>query len=129
MFRGEFFYLPKNVCEINKVTLFYLVLLLYVCVTKLKSMETSVLTTKGQLLIPKRLRTKYGIKSGVKVIFEETKDGLIIKPMDEHYFESLAGILKSSLPSTNEYMKMKQEEKELEERKMNLIFGKAKKSK
>lgn len=92
-------------------------------------METSILTTKGQLLIPKRLRTKYGIKSGVKVIFEETKDGLVIKPMDEHYFESLAGILKSSLPSTNEYMKMKQEEKELEERKMNLIFGKAKKSK
>ena len=34
-------------------------------------METSVLTSKGQLLIPKRLRTKYGIKSGIKVVFEE----------------------------------------------------------
>ncbi|MBC7651401.1 MAG: AbrB/MazE/SpoVT family DNA-binding domain-containing protein, partial [Deinococcales bacterium] len=34
-------------------------------------METSVLTSKGQLLIPKRIRNKYGIQSGVKVIFEE----------------------------------------------------------
>jgi AbrB family looped-hinge helix DNA binding protein len=41
-------------------------------------METSVLTTKGQLLIPKRLRNKYGIKSGVKVVFEETDKGVLI---------------------------------------------------
>lgn len=26
-------------------------------------METAVLTSKGKLLIPKRIRTKYGIKS------------------------------------------------------------------
>ncbi len=49
-------------------------------------METSILTTKGQLLIPKRLRSKYGIKSGVKVIFEETHNGLVIRPMNEEYF-------------------------------------------
>lgn len=86
-------------------------------------METSVLTSKGQLLIPKRLRTKYGIKSGVKVAFVETSQGLVLKPMDEHYFENLAGILKDAVPTTAEFMKMKQEEKRLEERKMNLSFG------
>ncbi len=32
-------------------------------------METSVLTSKGQLLIPKRIRTKYGIKPGEKIAF------------------------------------------------------------
>lgn len=86
-------------------------------------METSILTSKGQLLIPKRLRTKYGIKSGVKVAFVETTAGLVLKPMDEHYFENLAGSLKDSFPSTAEFMKMKQEEKKLEERKMNLNVG------
>ncbi len=59
-------------------------------------METSVLTPKGQLLIPKRIRTKYGIKSGVKVIFEETENGLMIRPMNEDYFNSFRGIFKPS---------------------------------
>lgn len=85
-------------------------------------METSVLTTKGQLLIPKRLRVKYGIKSGVKVIFEETANGLVIKPMNAAYFESFAGMFKDSLPSTTEYKKMKKEELKLEDEKINRVF-------
>jgi AbrB family looped-hinge helix DNA binding protein len=89
-------------------------------------METSILTSKGQLLIPKRLRTKYGINSGVKVIFEETKDGIMIKPMDAAFFESFAGILKSTGNFKEEMKQMKAEEKRLEERKVNLIFGKIK---
>ena len=82
-------------------------------------METSVLSTKGQLLIPKRLRTKYGIKSGVKVVFEETADGVLLKPMNEHYFKSFAGILKGG-NLKEDMKKMKEEEKALEERKLNL---------
>ncbi len=80
-------------------------------------METSVLTTKGQLLIPKRIRNKYGIKSGVKIIFEETPNGLIIKPMNEAYFESFAGILKSNGNLSEEMKQYKKEEKQLEEKK------------
>lgn len=89
-------------------------------------METSVLTSKGQLLIPKRLRTKYGIKSGVKVVFEETDKGVLLTPMNEQYFKSFAGILKSTGNLKVEMKQMKDEEKRLEERKMNLIFGKSK---
>ena len=63
------------------VILYKIVIPLYICRTKAKKMETSVLTVKGQLLIPKRIRNKYGIKSGVKVIFEETENGVIIRPM------------------------------------------------
>ena len=82
-------------------------------------METSTLTTKGQLLIPKRIRNRYGIKAGVKVILEETDKGVLITPMNEQYFKSFAGILKSG--NLKEEMKrMKAEEKELEERKLNL---------
>ena len=82
-------------------------------------METSVLTTKGQLLIPKRIRNKYGIKSGVKIVFEETDKGVLITPMNEQYFNSFAGILKSG-NLKEDMKKMKEEEKRLEDRKLNL---------
>ncbi len=87
-------------------------------------METSILTTKGQLLIPKRIRNKYGIKSGVKVAFLESPAGVVIKPMDAAYFESFAGLYKDSLPTPDEYLKGKKEEVNLEEKKMNKIFKK-----
>ena len=74
-------------------------------------METSVLTSKGQLLIPKRLRSKYGIKSGVKVAFIETPAGVILKPMDENFFNQFVGMLKDEAPSMEEYKAWKKEEK------------------
>ena len=86
-------------------------------------METSVLTTKGQLLIPKRIRNKYGIKSGVKIVFEETDKGVLITPMNEQYFKSFAGILKGS-NLKEDMKKMKEEEKGLEDRKLNLKIPK-----
>jgi AbrB family looped-hinge helix DNA binding protein len=87
-------------------------------------METSILTSKGQLLIPKRIRTKYGIKSGVKVIFEETESGVIIRAMNEDYFNSFRGIFKHSGNLKEEMKEMKDEEKRLEDRKFNLLFSK-----
>ena len=78
-------------------------------------METSVLTSKGQLLIPKRLRNKYGIKAGVKVAFIESAEGIILKAMDENFFNQFVGILKDEAPSTDEYKSWKKEEKIKEE--------------
>ena len=74
-------------------------------------METSILTSKGQLLIPKRLRNKYGIKAGVKVAFIESKEGVVIKPMDEQFFNKFVGLLKDESPTEAEYMAWKKEEK------------------
>ena len=75
-------------------------------------MESSVLTSKGQLLIPKRLRNKYGIKPGVRVVFEETDKGVLLIPMNEQYFTSFAGILKSG-NLKEDLKKMKVEDKKL----------------
>jgi AbrB family looped-hinge helix DNA binding protein len=88
-------------------------------------METSVLTVKGQLLIPKRIRNKYGIKSGVKVAFIETPEGVVIKPMDENFFNQFVGMFKDSLPTIEQYKNWKKEEKALEDAKENRIFRKA----
>ena len=83
-------------------------------------METSVLKSKGQLLIPKRLRKKYGIEAGVKVIFEETEGGVVIRPINEQYFKSFRGLLSSSGKLKEEVKAYKNEEKKLEEQKLNL---------
>lgn len=92
-------------------------------------METSVLTVKGQLLIPKRIRNKYGIKSGVKVIFEETEDGVILRPMNADYFKSFKGIMKPTGKLKEEMKAYKEEEKQLEEAKINRIFKSSNKTK
>ncbi len=43
-------------------------------------METSRVSTKGQIVIPSRLRKKYGFKTGEKVTFIEEDKYIIIKP-------------------------------------------------
>lgn len=91
-------------------------------------METSTITSKGQILIPKRIRTKYGINAGSKILFEETKEGVIIKPLNEQFFKSLRGILKSDGNLLSELKQMKKEESTFEAKKM-APFTKGKKAK
>lgn len=83
-------------------------------------METTILTSKGQLLIPKRLRNKYGIKEGVKVILEETERGVLVTPMNEDYFKSFAGILSASGNLKEEMKAMKFEEQRNEDKKFRI---------
>ena len=78
--------------------------------------ESSTLTSKGQLLVPKRLREKYGIKPGIRIALVESKEGLILKPMDEAFFDQFIGNYKESAPTTKEYLKWKKEEKKRENR-------------
>jgi AbrB family looped-hinge helix DNA binding protein len=82
-------------------------------------METSVLTSKGQLLIPKRLREKYGIEPGVKVTFEETAGGVLVKPMNKNYINEIIEEVGQYFPDKKEYEKWKREEKALEDRFLN----------
>jgi AbrB family looped-hinge helix DNA binding protein len=84
-------------------------------------METSIPTIKGQLLIPKRLREKYGIEPGVRVTFVETKEGLLIKSMDRNYFKKFRGLLKSTGNLKEEIEAYKTEELLLEESKFSLL--------
>lgn len=56
-------------------------------------METAVVTTKGQIIIPVSIRKKYGIKNGSKVAFIEQEGKLIVQPLNKDYFNNLAGIL------------------------------------
>jgi AbrB family looped-hinge helix DNA binding protein len=54
--------------------------------------EKAVVTTKGQIAIPAKLRRKFGIETGTQVSIYE-KDGLtVIKPITDEYIESMAGV-------------------------------------
>ena len=75
------------------------------------------MTSKGQVLVPSRLRKKYGIKPGVKVVFIEQECGLVLKPMDDTYFDQFVGMLKKSAPSKEEYLAWKKEEIQIEDSK------------
>ena len=38
------------------------------------------LTSKGQVTIPKRLRNRYGLMPETEVVFEETANGVLLRP-------------------------------------------------
>ncbi|MEP7323622.1 MAG: AbrB/MazE/SpoVT family DNA-binding domain-containing protein [Saprospiraceae bacterium] len=79
-------------------------------------MESSTLTTKGQLLVPKRLRIKYGIQPGKRIALVESKQGILLRPMDESFIDQFVGKYKNSAPSSKEVKTWKKTDKKLEDR-------------
>ncbi len=58
--------------------------------------EVSTVTTKGQLVIPSKLRRKFGIRKGTRVVFVEENQRLILQPLTREFIDSLCGWLKGS---------------------------------
>lgn len=56
-------------------------------------METYA-TVKGQIVIPAKLRRKYGIKNGTKIVITDNGDSITLKPVTEQYLKNLQGSLK-----------------------------------
>lgn len=76
-------------------------------------METSVVTTKGQIVVPAKIRIKYHMKKGTKVAFIELNGKLIIQLLDQNYFESVAGILGTEGDMLKSLMEDKKREREI----------------
>ena len=82
--------------------------------------DTVWFTTKGQVVIPLRLRKLYHIEDGTRVIVTATDEGILLKPVTRHAINRLRGILKrkpSDKPFAEEWGEHKRLEKELEEAK------------
>ncbi len=56
--------------------------------------EVSTVTTKGQLVIPSRLRRKFGIRKGTQVVFLEEDHRLVLQPLTPEFIRSLRGSMK-----------------------------------
>jgi AbrB family looped-hinge helix DNA binding protein len=76
-------------------------------------METSVVTVKGQVVVPAKIRRKFGIKKGTKIAFIEQNGKLLIQPLDKNYFETMAGILGTNGDMLKALMEDKKREREL----------------
>ena len=67
-------------------------------------MDAAYVTTKGQLVIPARIRRKLGIKPGTKVCFVERGGEILFQPVTKEYIRSLCGMLKSATLVTEELL-------------------------
>jgi AbrB family looped-hinge helix DNA binding protein len=55
-------------------------------------MEKVWVTVKGQVVIPSKIRAKYGIEKGTQVFIYDRGDEIVIKPVTDDYIVSMAGM-------------------------------------
>ncbi|MDD5555618.1 MAG: AbrB/MazE/SpoVT family DNA-binding domain-containing protein [bacterium] len=76
-------------------------------------MKTAIVTTKGQIVIPSRIRKHYKIKRGTHVCFLERDNDIIIRPVTDDYIESLKGSTGTSGRALKVLLEEKKKEREL----------------
>jgi AbrB family looped-hinge helix DNA binding protein len=75
--------------------------------------EVSTVTSKGQLVIPSRLRRKLGIRKGTRVAFVEQDQYLIVQPLTRDFIRSLQGSLKRGPSALKVLLRERKREREL----------------
>ena len=78
---------------------------------------TSKVTTKGQVVIPKKIRGKYGIYPSTSIRWIEKKEGILMVPDTEDPIIAARGMLKGS-GVLKVYLKEKQKERKMEDEKL-----------
>jgi AbrB family looped-hinge helix DNA binding protein len=89
---------------------------------KLETVTVSF-TTKGQVVIPLRLRKQFDIEDGTKAVVLATPEGILLKPMTAALIKRGRGILKRGVKQapggkslTEDWAEHKKRERALEER-------------
>jgi AbrB family looped-hinge helix DNA binding protein len=77
--------------------------------------ETSTVTSKGQLVVPVRIRRRFGIKPGTEVRFIEREGEIVFQPVTKEFIRSLRGFLKSETSVTQDLLRERKAEREAEE--------------
>jgi AbrB family looped-hinge helix DNA binding protein len=75
--------------------------------------EVSTVTTKGQLVIPSKLRRKYAIRKGTQVAFLEEQNRLVLQPLTPEFIRSLRGSLKGQPSALKLLLEDRKREREL----------------
>lgn len=79
-------------------------------------MVTTVITAKGQVVIPAKVRRRLKMKKGTKLCVIETEDGVELKPLTAEYFEKMAGIA-GTKGAVKALLEERAREKEYEDKK------------
>jgi AbrB family looped-hinge helix DNA binding protein len=93
------------------------VILIHVSMTE--KLETVWFTTKGQVVIPLRLRKQFDIEDGTKAVVQATPEGILLKPVTAALIRRGRGILKrrpGGKPLTEDWAEHKKQERVVEER-------------
>ncbi|MFH0797345.1 MAG: AbrB/MazE/SpoVT family DNA-binding domain-containing protein [Candidatus Omnitrophota bacterium] len=77
-------------------------------------MTTAIVTTKGQIVIPSRIRRRFNIKRGTKIYIEERRDELVLKAVTPEYFEKIAGVLQTRGKLSKTILEERSKDKERE---------------
>ena len=82
-----------------------------------EKLDTVWFTTKGQVVIPLRLRKQFDIEDGTKAVVQATPDGILLKPMTAALIKRGRGILKrGNKPLAEDWAEHKKQERALEAR-------------
>lgn len=76
-------------------------------------METSIVTVKGQVVIPSKIRKKFGIKNGTKIHFSDQGNVIRMIPITPEMIESNFGFLGTKGKLLKALMQEKKREREL----------------
>ena len=74
--------------------------------------ETVNFGTKGQVVIPRRLRREFEIEEGTRASVMSTPEGILLKPITRVYIKSLRGSLKGT-KAMETFMAERKREREL----------------
>jgi AbrB family looped-hinge helix DNA binding protein len=75
-------------------------------------LDTVSFGTKGQVVIPRRLRREFEIEDGTKATVVSTPEGILLKPITRSYIKSLRGSLKGT-KAMETFMAERKREREL----------------
>jgi bifunctional DNA-binding transcriptional regulator/antitoxin component of YhaV-PrlF toxin-antitoxin module len=73
------------------------------------------------LVVPAKLRRKYGIKPGTRICFIERDHEIIFQPVTKEYIRSVCGMLKSDTSMTKALLEERARDKEREEAKFEKL--------
>jgi AbrB family looped-hinge helix DNA binding protein len=79
-------------------------------------METAYVNSKGQIVIPFKIRRKLGVKPGTKICFVERDHEVLFQASTKKYIRSLCGMLKSTKLVTTDLLKERRLDKQREEK-------------
>jgi len=97
----------------------YIVYVILLRIGMTEKPETVRFTTKGQVVIPLRLRKQFEIEDGTKAMVQATPEGILLKPVTAALIRRGRGILKRASGHGSlieDWAEHKKQERALEER-------------
>ena len=75
-------------------------MLIRIYIITMRTVGYSAVNAKGQVVIPAKIRDRFGIQEGTKVAFIEEADRLVVQPVTDAFIKRMRGSLaKRGMPS------------------------------